>query len=39
MPGILQARFSRLLAFDDVHGHAARSHIPFDLAAYPTYSP
>jgi hypothetical protein len=25
---------SRFLAFDDVHGHAARSRIPFDLTPY-----
>jgi len=31
---VLQARLSMLLAFDDVHGHAARPHIPFDLAPH-----
>jgi len=29
-----QTRFSMLLAFDDVHGHAFRPHIPFDLASH-----
>jgi hypothetical protein len=33
MPGSLQARFSMLLAFDDVHEHAGRPHIPFDLTS------